>query len=232
MSRPIKAKYALRGSGNYDIILALFVAILLISNIGATKLIAFGPIITDGGAYLFPLAYVIGDILSEVYGFKAARRAVMIGFGVLVLAVVVFWLVQISPPAADYHHQKAYEAVVGFVPRLALAGICGYFVGQLLNSYVLVRLKERTLEKKLWVRLLGSTGIGELADTIVFCTIAFYGVLTGWNFLNYVVVGYVYKCAVEILVMPVTYQVCKFVKRCEPTYAVRGAEPDAAEISQ
>lgn len=227
MGRPTKAKYALRGGSNYDIIVALFVAILLISNIGATKLIAFGPIITDGGAYLFPLAYVIGDILSEVYGFRAARRAVLTGFATLILAVGVFWLVQISPPAADYHHQAAYEAVLGFVPRVALAGICGYVVGQLLNSYVLVKLKDRTLEKKLWVRLLGSTGVGELADTLVFCTIAFVDTLSGWNFVNYVVVGYLYKCGVEVLVMPVTYQVCKFVKRHEPTYAVRDPVPTA-----
>ncbi|WGW11103.1 queuosine precursor transporter [Saxibacter everestensis] len=220
-----RAQFAKAREGYFAIIVAVFVAVLLISNIAATKLIAFGPIITDGGAFLFPLAYVLGDVLSEVYGFKTARKVILIGFSLLVVACLVFWLVQISPPAPDYQNQAAFEAVLGFVPRLALAGICGYVVGQLLNSWVLVRIKERTLEKKLWLRLLGSTGVGELADTIVFCTIAFYGVITGWTFVNYVVVGYVYKCLVEVAVLPITFWFIRVVKRREPSYGeVR--EPD------
>ncbi len=212
--------YALTGSSLYPIIVGIFVAVLLISNIGATKLIAFGPLITDGGAFLFPLAYIIGDILSEVYGLKAARRAILLGFAMLVLAALTFWLVQISPPADGYENQDAFEAVIGFVPRIVLASIAGYLVGQLLNAYVLVKIKERTREKALWLRLIGSTVVGEFADTLVFCTIAFYGVITGAEFLNYVLVGYLYKTLLEVVLLPVTYPVIRWVKRREPTYAL------------
>lgn len=205
-------------SSLYPLIVGAFVGVLLISNIGATKLIAFGPLITDGGAFLFPLAYVIGDILSEVYGLRAARRAIWLGFVMLVIAAATFWLVQISPPAAAYENQAAFEAVLGFVPRIVAASIAGYLVGQLLNAYVLVRIKERTAERALWLRLIGSTVVGELADTIVFCTIAFYGVITGAEFVTYVVVGYVYKTLLEVVLLPVTYPVIGWIKRREPSY--------------
>ena len=216
-----------RRSGNYDIIVALFCGLLLISNIGATKLIEFGPIITDGGAFLFPLTYILGDVLSEVYGFRRARRAIVLGFALAALASLTFWLVQIAPPAEAYEHQAAFEAVLGFVPRIVLASLCGFLVGQLLNAWVLVRIKRRTREPKLWLRLIGSTLVGELADTVVFCTIAFYGVITGGDFLNYVITGYVYKVLVEVVLLPVTYPVIALVKRHEPGY-VPAAAPAGA----
>jgi uncharacterized integral membrane protein (TIGR00697 family) len=200
--------------------MATFVGLLLISNIGAVKLIEFGPIITDGGAFLFPLVYIVGDVLSEVYGFKAARKAIYTGFAMAVLASFTFYLVQISPAASDWGNQSAFESVLGFVPQIVLASISGFLVGQLLNSWVLVKIKEKTKEKKLWLRLIGSTAVGELADTLVFCTIAFYGVITGWNFVNYVVVGYLYKTLVEVLLLPVTYNVIKIVKKKEASYSL------------
>ena len=200
-------------------VVGVFVALLLISNIGATKLIAFGPLITDGGVFLFPLVYIVGDVLAEVYGWKAARRAILLAFAMSILAAVTFWLVQISPPADAYEHQAAFEAVLGFVPRIVLASVLGFVVGQLINAYVLVWIKERTAEGSLWKRLLGSTAVGQLADTLVFCTVAFYGVITGSEFVTYVIVGYLYKTAVEVLLLPVTYQAIKVVKRHEPTYA-------------
>jgi len=204
----------------YPGIVAVFVALLLISNIGAVKLIEFGPFITDGGAFLFPLVYIVGDVLAEVYGWKAARRAIVLAFAMSALAALTFFLVQISPPAEAWENQAAFEAVLGFVPRIVLASILGFLVGQLLNAYVLVWIKRRTKERKLWARLLGSTVVGELADTVVFCTIAFYGVITGGDFITYVVVGFAYKTAVEVLLLPVTYRVIAFVKRREPTYGL------------
>lgn len=221
---PEHAHFASTNRSLYPYILAIFVAVLLISNIGATKLIAFGPIITDGGAFLFPLTYVIGDVLSEVYGFSAARRAVLMGFAMAILAAVTFYLVQISPSADGYENQGAFEAVLGFVPRIVLASVCGYLVGQLLNAYVLVKIKERTKEKYLWVRLIGSTVVGELADTVVFCTIAFYGVITGAEFVNYVVVGYIYKTLLEVVLLPITYPTIRAIKRREPSYQLDTAE--------
>lgn len=215
--------FAATGSSLYPIILAIFCSVLLISNIGATKLIEFGPLITDGGVFLFPLTYLIGDILSEVYGWKAARRAIILGFAMAILAAVTFYLVQLSPPAAGYENQAAFEAVLGFVPRIVLASICGFLVGQLLNAYVLVKIKERTKEKYLWARLIGSTVVGEFADTLVFCTVAFYGVITGAEFVNYVIVGYLYKTLLEIVLLPITYPVIRAIKRREPTYELQTA---------
>ena len=215
--------FAATGSSLYPIILAIFCSVLLISNIGATKLIEFGPLITDGGVFLFPLTYLIGDILSEVYGWKAARRAIILGFAMAILAAVTFYLVQLSPPAAGYENQAAFEAVLGFVPRIVLASICGFLVGQLLNAYVLVKIKERTKEKYLWARLIGSTVVGEFADTFVFCSVAFYGIITGAEFVNYVIVGYLYKTLLEIVLLPITYPVIRAIKRREPTYELQTA---------
>ena len=137
-----------RTSGHYATVVAVFVGLLLISNIGATKLIAAGPLITDGGAFLFPLVYVVGDVLSEVYGWHATRRAIWLAFAMSALAAGTFWLVQQAPPADDWPNQDAFEAVLGFVPRIVLASLCGFLVGQLLNAWVLVRIKARTLESQ------------------------------------------------------------------------------------
>jgi uncharacterized integral membrane protein (TIGR00697 family) len=219
MSSPHTAHFAATSRSLYPVIVGVFVGLLLISNIGAVKLIEFGPIITDGGVFLFPLVYIAGDILSEVYGFKAARKAIFIGFAMSILAAITFWLVQISPPAEAWDNQEAFESVLGFVPRIVLASVAGYLVGQLLNAWVLVKIKERTQEKALWLRLLGSTAVGEFADTIVFCTIAFYGVITGEEFLIYVAFGFAYKTLIEIVLLPLSYAVIGWVKRREPTYA-------------
>ena len=219
MSSPHTAHFAATSRSLYPVIVGVFVGLLLISNIGAVKLIEFGPIITDGGVFLFPLVYIAGDILSEVYGFKAARKAIFIGFAMSILAALTFWLVQISPPAEAWDNQEAFESVLGFVPRIVLASVAGYLVGQLLNACVLVKIKERTQEKALWLRLLGSTAVGEFADTIVFCTIAFYGVITGEEFLIYVAFGFAYKTLIEIVLLPLSYAVIGWVKRREPTYA-------------
>jgi hypothetical protein len=219
MSSPHTAHFAATSRSLYPVIVGVFVGLLLISNIGAVKLIEFGPIITDGGVFLFPLVYIAGDILSEVYGFKAARKAIFVGFAMSILAALTFWVVQISPPAEAWGNQEAFESVLGFVPRIVLASVAGFLVGQLLNAWVLVKIKERTQEKALWLRLLGSTAVGEFADTVVFCTIAFYGVITGEEFLIYVAFGFAYKTLIEVVLLPVSYAVIGWVKRHEPTYA-------------
>ncbi|MCF2707078.1 queuosine precursor transporter [Arcanobacterium haemolyticum] len=211
--------------GIYDIIAVCFVAFLLLSNIAATKLIEVGvgplDLVFDGGAILFPLTYILGDVLSEVYGFRFARRTILVGFAVQLVASLTFWLVQIAPPAADYTGQEAFAAVLGVVPRFVAASIIGYLAGQLLNSYVLVKIKERWGEKHLWARLLGSTVVGEAADTALFCLIAWIGVVPFSTILNLMIVGYVYKVGVEAVLLPLTYVVVGWVKRIE---AVKGTD--------
>lgn len=218
----MSARFAPVRRGHYDTIVVLFVSFLLLSNIGATKLIELnllgGELIFDGGAILFPLTYVLGDVISEVYGFKPARKAIILGLVVSIIASAVFYLVQIAPPAADYENQAAFEAVLGFVPRIVLASVAGYVVGQLLNSWVLVKLKQKYGEKNLWVRLLGSTVVGEAADTAIFCLVAWAGVMPASTIFNLMIVGYIYKVAVEFLLLPITYRVVAWVKKNEPAY--------------
>lgn len=199
----------------YDLILAFFAAVLLISNLSATKLVAFGPIISDGGAVLFPLAYIFSDVLTEVYGYAYARRAIWTGFGVMLLAVAAFTIVRYLPGAAEYHDQAAFEAVLGFFPRIVVASLAAYLVGEFLNSYVLAKLKIKTAGKMMWLRLIGSTVVGEMADTVVFCLIAFGGILTGQDMLIYILVGWAFKTGVEVVLLPVTYHVIDFLKKHE-----------------
>lgn len=228
-----------RRHGSYDLVLATFVGLLLISNVAATKLIEVGPdvgpflpLITDGGALLFPLTYVLGDVLTEVYGFRRARRAILTGFVLAALMSLTFLAVGAAPPAADWPLQDAWTSVLGFVPRIVVASLAGYLAGQLLNAVVLVRLKRRTQGRALWLRLLGSTVVGQLVDTVIFCSIAFGSpgnVLGGPSIpaaalLNYIVVGVVFKISVEALLLPVTYRVIGLVRRGEPD-PVEGVSP-------
>ncbi|MBF6298297.1 queuosine precursor transporter [Nocardia amamiensis] len=228
------AAFAQVARGYYAPIVALFTATLIISNICATKGVEFLgdhsvslgplqilPIATDGAFFLFPLAYILGDVLSEVYGFRATRRAVYYGFAALLLTVACFAIAIRLPAAGFYENQEAFRTVLGTTPRLVIAGLAGYFVGQLLNSATLVLIKERTKEKYLWARLIGSTIVGEFADTLIFCSIAAaaIGIDTWQQFVNYVIVGFLWKTIVEILVLPITYRVIAFLKKREPTYA-------------
>jgi len=227
-----QVRYARTGSTYFSVLLASFCVVLVVSNIVATKGIEFGtgditlgpiqvwPIIADGGALLFPLAYVFGDVISEVYGFRAARTAVYTSFALATITSLTFLAVQYLPEASFYEHQGAYEAVLGFVPRIVAASLAGYVVGQLLNALVLTKMKSRTAERKLWQRVLGSTGVGELADTIIFCTIAatVIGIDTFGQYVNYVVIGYVYKVTIEVILLPITLRIIAWLKTKEPTY--------------
>lgn len=212
--------YARPARTYYDLLLAATCVVFILSNIGATKGVMFGSILTDGGFFLFPFAYVLGDVISEVYGFKLARRAIITSFVAAAVAAASFWVL-IALPAADfYENQGALEAVLGPVPQILAGSLLGFLVGQTLNSWVLVKLKAATGGRHLWGRLMGSTLVGELADTLIFCAIAapIIGITSFGDFMNYVVVGYIYKCAVEFVLLPVTYPVIAWFKRREPSY--------------
>jgi uncharacterized integral membrane protein (TIGR00697 family) len=212
--------FAQVGSRYYPVLVAIFTALVIISNVTATKGVAFGPIITDGGFIVFPLTYIIGDVLSEVYGFKAARRAIILGFSMNVLAAAAFWVTIYLPAADFYQNQAAFENVVHAYTQLIVAGLAGFIVGQTINAWVVVTIKERTKEKHLWARLVGSTFAGQLGDTLVFCAIAAsaIGINTFHDFAVYTALGWLYKTGVEIVFLPITYRVIAIIKRREPTY--------------
>ncbi|MFT3899399.1 MAG: queuosine precursor transporter [Gordonia sp. (in: high G+C Gram-positive bacteria)] len=232
-----RARFATTGSRYFPLLVGLFVGVMLISNVTGSRPAVFfsswlnvdlGPLQihglpTDGAFFLFPLAYVLGDVISEVYGFRAMRRVIGLGFGVLLLASGCLWLADRLPTGGDPNLQDlqgAFHTVAGVVPQILIAGLAGYLVGEFLNSYVLVRMKERHGERHLWARLLGSTVVGEAADTLLFCSIAApaLGFTTFSSYLSYTVVGFVWKVLVELLVMPITYAVCRWLKRNEPSY--------------
>jgi uncharacterized integral membrane protein (TIGR00697 family) len=144
---------------------------------------------------------------------------IVAGFVCGALASLSFFLVQVSPPADNWVGQAAFEQALGFVPRIVMASLAGYLVGQLLNAWTLHVIRRRTGERALWIRLLGSTVVGEAADTVVFCTIAFFGVITGAQFLGYVALGYLYKLAVEAALLPVTYRAVAWARRHEARLA-------------
>ncbi|GLB68625.1 queuosine precursor transporter [Arthrobacter mangrovi] len=220
-----RARFASIGSPYFGIMLAAMAVVLILSNIGAAKGVVIGPIVTDGGFFLFPLAYILGDVVSEVYGFRVARRAIVTTFALSVFASLCYWVIIMLPGFDDEFgasKQAALEGALGPVPLIVLASLLGFLVGQTLNSWVLVRMKERFGEQRLWARLMGSTGVGEFADTLIFCSIAasVIGIGDFATFVNYVVAGFVYKTLVEFLFVPVTTAVIGAVKRREPSYGV------------
>lgn len=201
----------------FDILVALFVAVLLISNIASTKILSLWKFTFDGGTILFPISYIFGDILTEVYGFKRSRRVIWLGFVSAFLMSLTFFVVQILPPAADWQYQQAYENILGFVPRIVMASLIAYFAGEFSNSYVLSRLKIYTRGKYLWTRTIGSTLIGQALDTIIFCFVAFYGAIPGNVLWAVIISNYIFKCSVEICFTPITYVIVRSLKRKENT---------------
>ncbi len=212
--------FARVGSAYYPVLVAVFTALVIISNLTATKGVEFGPIITDGGFIVFPLTYVIGDVLSEVYGFKAARRAIYTGFAMNILAALALWATIYLPAADFYENQEHFENIAHSYTGLIIAGLAGFIVGQTLNAWSLVLIKERTKEKHLWARLVGSTFIGQLGDTIVFCAIAasVIGITSVSDFVTYTAQGWLYKTVIEVALLPITYRVIAYIKHREPTY--------------
>lgn len=201
----------------YPVLLALFTTIFVLSNIVSTKGVQVGPLVTDGAFFLFPAAYVIGDVISECYGFRAARRAVWTGFLAMIIAVSTFYVAILLPAASFYEGQAAFAATLGLVPQIVVASLSGYAAGQLLNAWLLTLMKDRLGERGLWKRLLGSTVVGEFGDTLIFCLIAapVIGISTVGDTANYVVVGFVWKTLVEVAVMPITYLVIRRIKAHE-----------------
>ncbi|WP_299428861.1 queuosine precursor transporter [uncultured Meiothermus sp.] len=201
-----------------DLITATFVVVLIVSNISSTKVVLFGPFTFDGGTLLFPLAYIFGDILTEVYGYKKARRVIWTGFFLLLLTTLSLGLVNALPAPSDEVSQKyseAFSTLLGLVPRIVLASLVAYWVGGFVNSYIVARLKVITSGRWLALRTTASTIVGQGLDTAIFLLIAFYGVWDNSLLWTVFVSNYVFKVGVEVLFTPLTYTVVGFLKRAE-----------------
>lgn len=199
----------------FDVIMALFVAVLLISNVASSKILDLGPFTFDGGTVLFPISYIFGDILTEVYGYARSRKVIWTGFGCAVLMAVIFVIVGALPPAKGWEGQEAYLFILGQTPRIVLGSLIAYFAGEFSNSYTLAKMKVITKGRWLWTRTIGSTVVGEGVDTLLFVLIAFYGFYPPPLLLSIIVSNYVFKTGFEALATPLTYLVVNTLKRVE-----------------
>ena len=201
-----------------DILTGLFVAVLVLSPIASSKLFTIGPLTLPGGVILFPIVFIFNDILTEVYGFARSRRVIWTGLFAQALAAGTLLLVGKLPPASFWPHQAAYDAILGFAPRIAIGSVISYFCGEFANSWVLSKMKyvangERGL-KQSW-RFVASTLVGEGVDTIIVWTIAFAGVLDAANFFRTALTLYVVKVVYEIVALPLSIPFSNWVKKLE-----------------
>ncbi|MFQ3547429.1 MAG: queuosine precursor transporter [Termitinemataceae bacterium] len=228
MTQPSFTPPTMRSFRYLDLVMSAFVAVLLISNVASSaKIVDLGfslfgiPMAFDGGTLLFPLSYIFGDILTEVYGFRASRRVIWTGFAMLALASLVFFVLKRLPAEAaweDYAGSSAYDAILGGMSSggIALASLAGYWVGEFSNSAVLSRMKVWMQGKHLWMRTIGSTLVGQFVDTAVFVIVASVFGVFGWElFVTLVLTNYLFKCGIEALMTPVTYWVVGVLKNHE-----------------
>ena len=194
------------------IITGIFVGVLILSNILASKMIQLGPFVFDGGTLLFPLSYIFGDVLTEVYGYKASRKVIWTGFFMIILMSINIWIIGILPAEETWIYQNDYNNILMLVPRIVLASLIGYFSGEFSNSFILSKIKIFTKGKYLWIRTIGSTLIGELLDSIIFVFIAFLGIYSINILLIMIFSNYLFKTTIEIIFTPITYKIIKYVK--------------------
>ncbi len=199
----------------FMVIVALYVTSLITANTVATKVLEIGPWVTDAGLITFPIAYIVGDILTEVYGYAAARRVIWLGFICNLIAVGTFQLAGALPAEPTWQNQAAYDAIFGSTPRLLLASFCAYLVGEFANAFVLARMKVLTEGRWLWTRTIGSTVVGQGLDSVIFVLIAFGGVFPTGVIQDMVVTNWVLKTAYETVMTPVTYLVVNRLKQAE-----------------
>ncbi len=199
----------------FVVIVSIFITCLITSNIISVKLIHVFGIILPAGVIIFPVSYIIGDILTEVYGYSRSRKVIWLGFICNLVLTIFIWLAGIIKPAHFWDGQGAYERILGFTPRLLIASFLAYLAGEFANAYVLARMKIATKGRWLWSRTIGSTLVGQGIDSLLFITIAFIGTIPFSNLIIVAVSQWLFKTAYEIVVTPFTYLAVNFLKRKE-----------------
>jgi uncharacterized integral membrane protein (TIGR00697 family) len=201
----------------FTLITALFVAVVLISNVASSKMLVLGPFTFDGGTILFPISYIFGDILTEVYGYRRSRQVIWTGFGCALLMAAVLAIVGYLPPAAGWENQDAYIKILGTTPRIVAGSLIAFFAGEFSNSFILAKMKLFTRGRWLFTRTIGSTLVGEGVDTILFVMVAFAGTLPSSLLTAVVISNYIFKVSFEVVVTPLTYAIVGSLKRAEKT---------------
>ncbi len=204
-----------RGYRYFDLVMAAFVAVLMISNVASTKILDLGWFTFDGGTLLFPISYIFGDVLTEVYGYSRSRRVIWTGFAAAALMAGVFALVGALPADPTWGLQGAYDAILGQTPRIVAGSLVAYFAGSFSNAWVMAKMKLLTQGRWLWTRTVASTIVGEALDTVVFVLLAFYGALDDSLLLPIILSNYVFKVGLEALMTPATYWVVSALKDAE-----------------
>lgn len=200
----------------YEFVMAAFVTVLLCSNIiGAAKIVQIGGFSFGAGILFFPISYIFGDILTEVYGYARARKVVWAGFAALIFASGMSWVIVNLPPDPGWPGQDVYEKAFGSTWRIACSSLVAFWAGEFTNSYVLAKMKIRTAGKHLWMRTIGSTMAGELVDSLIFYPLAFTGVWTTRQIVTVLFTNYLLKSAWEVVNTPITYRIVAFLKKAE-----------------
>ncbi len=199
----------------FVVIVAIFVTCLITANITAVKLVSFFGLILPAGVIVFPISYIVGDVLTEVYGFHRARRVIWLGFFCNVIAVLAIWLGGIMPAAPFWKMQEAYDTILGYTPRLLIASFLAYLIGEFANSIVLAKMKVATNGRWLWSRTIGSTLVGQGLDSLVFVFVAFFGTIPFAGIVAAIIAQWIFKSIYEAAATPLTYLVVNALKRRE-----------------
>jgi queuosine precursor transporter len=199
----------------FVVIVAIFITSLITANIIAVKLVQIGSIVFPAGVIIFPISYIFGDVLTEVYGYRQARRVIWFGFLCNLFTVAAIWITQILPPASFWKGQSAYEQILGFTPRLLLASFLAYLVGEFANSIVLAKMKVATSGRWLWTRTIGSTIVGQGLDSLIFISVAFWGTIPASGMTSAILTQWVMKTVYETVATPLTYGIVNYLKKVE-----------------
>ncbi len=207
----------MQGYKYLSVITGFFTATLLLSNVLAGKIFAIGGLTFPASVIMFPISYVFGDILTEVYGYSASRRVVWTGFASQIAAVLFIEIAKATPPAPFWHGQEAFEAVFTQTPRIVAGSIIAYLCGEFVNSYVLAKMKVATEGKGMAARFIGSTIVGVLVDTAIFCTVAFFATMPNGALIFLIICDWIAKVLWEVFALPLSMPLCRWLKKAEKT---------------